>query len=93
MEALPSCRTRAGFIRLQPGAEFRAEGRSIYFTVSGTGRVEDQALRPLTTLFLDWGESTKLLAETTAEILHIGLPDLRAIMAGSGVEAVASAAE
>lgn len=87
------CRTRAGFLKLDPGAAYKAEGRAIFFAVSGAGEVNGEPLRALTTIFLDWGESATLKAAETAEILHMGLPDLRAIMAAGQAPATASAAE
>ena len=68
-------RTEAGFLRLDAGAGWRGRGRGIYFVVSGAGTVGDQPFRRFTTVHLEDGEAAEFMAEETAEIFHIGLPD------------------
>lgn len=74
------CDTRAALVRISPGARFEADGRAVYFTVSGDGSVAGESLRPLTTLFLERTESATLIAgEQPVEIMRFGLPDLSAL--------------
>ena len=54
---------------------------AIYVACSGSGRVEQEPLRQYTTVFLEHGEAAAFTAETTAELLHLGLPDLRGLAA------------
>jgi hypothetical protein len=74
-------RAEAGFYKLEPGATLRAAGRGIYVAYAGEGRVADQPLRPFTTVFLDHGEEALVTATTATELIHFGLPDLRAMAA------------
>ena len=74
-------RTEARMVRLNPGITLRAGGRAIYVACSGSGRVEQGPLRQYTAVFLEHGEAAAFTAETTAELLHLGLPDLRGLAA------------
>jgi len=78
------CHTEAGFLKLDAGAAYRAGGRGLYFVVSGTGTIDGQPLRRFTTLFVGRGETASIEATGTAEILHLGLPDLASIGIGDG---------
>jgi len=86
-------RTRIGILRLDPGAAHRVDGRAIYFVVSGAGTVDGQPFRPLTTVFAEWGETATFSATDRAEILHLGLPDLRALAGAASDALTAVAAE
>jgi hypothetical protein len=81
---------RAGFLRLDPGASYQVAGRGIYVACEGQGRIGDQPLRRFTTLFLDHGERAILTADETTELLHLGLPDLRGLVANADAPAVAA---
>jgi hypothetical protein len=70
-------RAEARLLKLAPGSALSGKGRGIYFAWSGTGRVDGQPVRALTTVFLDRGETASFTADTDTEILHFGLPDLR----------------
>lgn len=85
------CGTRIGTLKLDPGAMHHVDGRAIYFVVSGAGTVDDQPFRPLTTVFAEWGETATFTATEETEILHLGLPDLRA-HAGDTVDTMTAVA-
>ena len=74
-------RAQAAFVRLEPGATLKASGRSIYVCRTGGGRVDNEPLRPFTTVFLDHGEEASFTADQETELLHLGLPDLRDLAA------------
>ncbi len=71
--------TRLGFIGLAAGARRLLDSRSLYFVVSGSGRIGDAAWRKHTTIHTAAGEQLEIRAESEAEIFHIGLPDLSAL--------------
>jgi hypothetical protein len=60
-------------------------GQGLFFganqltTVAGVQAFDGQPLRPLTTLFLDYGEEAVFTADEETEIIHLGLPDLRGL--------------
>lgn len=81
------CRTQAGILKLDPGAEFQATGRSIYFVLSGAGNIDGENYARLTTLFVDHDESVTVAADDATTLYHIGLPDLRALRATPAVAA------
>jgi len=81
------CRTRAGIIKLDPGAESQATGRSIYFVLSGAGDIEGENYVHLTTLFVDHDESVTVTADDDTMLYQIGLPDLRALREAPAVAA------
>jgi len=85
-------RTEIRLLRLAPGASFDAAGRGLYLVASGSGSVAGESFRRLTALFLDRGESARFVARERAEILHMGLPDLRALSPATR-DTVAAAAE
>ena len=87
------CRTEAGSLRLEPDATYRAGGRGIYLVVSGAGTVEDQPFRRFTTVLVERGETASFTAHGTAEILHLGLPDLAGLQTGDRAGVTATAAE
>src|SRR6185503_8403487 len=72
-------RTHAGQVRLDPGATYSAKGRGVYLVLRGQGRIGEQPLRPLTTLFLDWNETATIAASADTEIMHFGLPNLAGV--------------
>jgi len=85
-------RAEIRLLRLEPGAAFTVNGRGVYFVLSGSGSLAGETFRRMTTLYLDTGETAKFGARETAEILHLGLPDLAGLSAARG-GAVAQAAE
>ena len=66
----------ATLIKLARGATYRAEGRSVYLIVSGSGILHDQPFRQYTALHLDEGEETDMVARDETEIVRLVLPDL-----------------
>jgi hypothetical protein len=66
----------AEIVHLKRGAICRAEGRSIYLVVSGSGIVGHASYRPLTAFHLDDGERADIVARDETEILRLILPDL-----------------
>ena len=86
-------RTEAAFLELEAGSSYPGAGRAIYVATKGKGRVDDQVLRPFTTVFLDHGEHAAFTAEETTELLRLGLPDLRDLAAKPGAYVPAVAAE
>jgi hypothetical protein len=84
-------RSSARFLRLDPGATFEAEGRTISVVLKGSGSVAGETLQKLTTVYLDHGERAAIVAREPVELLQFGLPDLRGMAAGPGrVTAVAA---
>jgi len=84
-------RSTARMVRLDPGAVYEAEGRSLYFVIEGKGTVGTEALQRLTTIYLPRGERVAVTAGEATEMLHLGLPDLAALVSDrSGVTAVAA---
>jgi hypothetical protein len=69
-------RSRIGFLGLAAGARHRLDSHSLYFVVSGEGRIGGQDWRAQTTIHIDAAEQADIEADTDAEIFHIGLPDL-----------------
>jgi len=71
--------TRIAIYRLAAGAKLAAEEDSIYFAFSGSGRTgEGSRWLPRTTIYLERGERGELVADTTAELLQIGMPKIAA---------------
>lgn len=87
------CGTSARSVKLDAGAEWTAEGRIVLFVASGKGTADDQEVREFTVIYLNYGETVTLTAEETTEMLCIGLPDLRPLMATQDNRQMASAAE
>jgi len=85
-------RAEVRMLKLDPGAKFAVRGRSVYFVLSGTGALEGETFRHMTTLYLNSGETATFSAREAAEILHLGLPNLAGLSAARG-GAVAQAAE
>jgi hypothetical protein len=74
-------RSEAGVLRLDAGATLTGAGRGIYLAYRGGGNVDGKPLRPLTTVFLERGETASFIAKQQTELLHFGLPDLRGLSA------------
>ena len=74
-------RCGAELVSLKRGATYRADGRSVYLVLSGSGIVQHSAYRPLTALHLDDGEEADIVARDETVIVRLLLPDL------SGLEA------
>jgi len=83
-------RSSARFLRLDPGASFAAEGRSLFVVLKGAGTVAGERLQPLTTIYLQHGERASIAAREPVEMLHLGMPDLRGLKAEGGATAVAA---
>ncbi len=69
----------AELLRLERGAAYRADGRSVYLVLRGSGVVGDAAFRPLSAFHLEDGERAELVARDETEILRLTLPDLAGI--------------
>lgn len=69
----------ACLIRLERGATYRADPRSVYLVVSGSGIMHDQPYRTFTALHLDEGEHADIVARDETEILRLTLPDLAGV--------------
>ena len=69
-------RTRLGFLGLAAGARHWLDANSLYFVVSGHGRIEGRDWRAHTTIHAAAGEQLEIRADAESEIFHIGLPDL-----------------
>jgi len=74
-------RTEASMIRLAPGTGLNVSGRSIYFVCSGSGRTGSEPLRRFTAIYLDHDETATFATDTEIEMLHLGMPDLRGLVA------------
>jgi hypothetical protein len=85
--------TGARYLKIAAESSHAAAGRGIYVILGGKGKVGDQPLRPYTTVFLDHGEQATFAADETIELLHLGLPDLRALAARPGATVPLEAAE
>jgi len=83
-------RTEAAFLRLEPGAVHTVAGRTILVVTKGSGTVEGQPFRHLTTIYVPRGERATFTAREGSEMLRLGLPDLTGLQAISGVTAVAA---
>jgi hypothetical protein len=83
-------RSESGVVRLDAGAELNGTGRGIYLCYRGSGRIGGEALRPLTTVFLERGERAAFTAEQAVEMIHFGLPDLRGLEQRPSYTAVAA---
>jgi hypothetical protein len=85
-------RTSARFLRLDPGARFEGEGRSLYFVIEGAGAVGGERLQPATTVYLAKGERVTFTAQAETQMLHFGMPDLSGLAAARD-QMTAAAAE
>jgi hypothetical protein len=72
-------RSEVGQIRIDAGASFTARGKGIYVAACGEGTVGGEALRALTTVYLETGETVTFTARETIELLHLGLPNLAGV--------------
>ena len=85
-------RSTARMVRLDPGASFEAQGRSLYFVIDGQGTVGSDVLQRFTTTYLAKGERVRFAATAPVEMLHLGMPDLTGL-AANRTETSAVAAE
>ena len=85
---------QAGFVKIDAGAAYTAEGgRDIFFVVSGSGSVADDPYRRFSAVQLDLGETSTFRAEEQTELLHFRLPNLAGLASRRGNEPVRDAAE
>jgi hypothetical protein len=61
---------------LAPGATYRADDRSVYLVLTGSGTVGGKPYRSLTALHLDSGETAEFVARERTEVLRLALPNL-----------------
>jgi hypothetical protein len=73
--------TQSRLLRLEPSATFVAEGRRLYFVLTGEGRLGADRFRRHTTVLCERGEEIGFIAGSATEILEIGLPRLETIEA------------
>lgn len=66
----------AEIVHLKRGAIYRAEGRSIYLVLSGSGIGQHSPYRQSTAFHLDADERADIVARDETEILRLVLPDL-----------------
>lgn len=71
----------ASLMRIERGARYRADPRSVYLVLRGSGLMHGQAYRPHTALHLDENEEAEIAAHEDTEILRLALPDLAGIAA------------
>lgn len=83
-------RTEIALLQIAAGAAHTVRGRGVYFVLSGTGTLDRESFRRMTTLYVDAGESARFQAKETAEILHFGLPNLAGLAAPKPVAAQAA---
>jgi hypothetical protein len=83
-------RSESRFVKLDPGATYRAGGHGIYFIIDGSGEVEGQPIRRLTTVHVKKGETATFTARAQTTMLYFGLPILAGIAAQPAAEAVAA---
>ena len=86
-------RSEAGFVRLDAGARFTARGKGVYVVTRGSGSVDGQPLRALTTIYVDAGETVTFAAQEETELLHFGLPNLAGLRIPSHEQVHVEAAE
>jgi hypothetical protein len=86
-------RSEAGFVRLDAGARFTARGKGVYVVTRGSGSVDGQPLRALTTIYVDAGETVTFAAQEDTELLHFGLPNLAGLRMPSHEQVHVEAAE
>src|SRR4029077_577369 len=86
-------RSEAGFVRLDAGARFTARGKGVYVVTRGSGSVDGQPLRALTTIYVDAGETVTFSAQAETELLHFGLPNLAGLRMPSHEQVHVEAAE
>jgi hypothetical protein len=71
----------AALLKLARGATYRADGRSVYLVLSGSGIAHEGPYRQYTALHLDEGEQADIVARDETEILRLVLPDLTGVQA------------
>ena len=86
-------RSEAGFFRLDAGASVAARGKGVYVVTRGSGSVDGQPLRALTTIYVDAGETVTFAAQEETELLHFGLPNLAGLRIPSHEQVHVEAAE
>jgi len=80
----------AALVKLARGATYRAQGRSVYLVVAGSGIVHDAPYRQFTAWHLDDGEETDIVARDETEIVRLVLPDLAGVRAPRAAHAEAA---
>jgi hypothetical protein len=84
-------RNQARQLRLNAGVSQALDGRGIYIVLGGTGTVDGQAYRRLTTVYLDKNETAPFAAAEATQLLHFGLPNLDGlVMTAPAAEAAAA---
>jgi hypothetical protein len=72
------CETQLDLFRIAPGASMTLQQHSIYFIVSGAGTINGEQCERFSATQLEYNEQAIFAATEETQILHIGLPDLRA---------------
>lgn len=86
-----SCQYSFARYRLAPGAKWQASGRGVFFALSGAGKLEDEAYRQQTALYLEEGETATWVASEVSDILFLGLPNLEYLHEAPVLEAAEAA--
>jgi hypothetical protein len=76
LAVLTSAQLKAACYRIAPKATFAASGRAVLIVLSGTGSVDGNGYRTLSTVYLDEGETAEFVADEVTEIVQFGLPTL-----------------
>jgi hypothetical protein len=77
------CETLLDIFKLEAGASMKLDERSMYFVLSGNGRAGFPRWDKHATLYVARGDSGEITADSTSELLRIGLPDLSGLAARS----------
>jgi hypothetical protein len=80
----------AALAKLVPGATYRADERSVYLVLSGTGIVNDSGYRQFTALHVEEGEGAEFVARNETQLLRLALPDLAGVQALGAVHVEAA---
>ncbi len=73
------CVTQLDLFRVAAGASLQLQPHSLYFVVSGRGEVGAEAVDRFSAVRLNFEEFAELRAIDEANVLRIGLPDLRGV--------------
>jgi len=80
----------AALVKLARGASYRAQSRSVYLVLAGSGIAHETPYRRLTAFHLREGETADIVARDDSEILHLALPDLASLETRQTAHSVAA---
>jgi hypothetical protein len=93
MGVFTDCDVPCNAYRLEPGAEFVAEGRGVFLVLSGHGELEGETFRKYTSMYLNTGETARFKADQVSEILLLGMPNVADMLQNQMAERQTEAAE